>query len=271
MMTWPRLILDSYGGKQPIISLASMPRTVTDIVRSANINVHTAAIWMIVEVFRNLDLVSRVRAELDSITVAPAQSNAWIEEVMALPLLQSVYAEVLRLRVDVQTVFRDNREDIRINEWRFPRKSLLLVPARPAHMDEEYWNTRSGIHPLNRFWADRFLAYPDDLESGPSRLGRAEAHATQQKASKYSGGTPKFVTAGTSNSWIPYGVGERACPGRFFARREIMAFCAIMVQRFEVELVSLNAEEHVPTNDIFYGLGVQRPRDALPFRMRRRE
>lgn len=226
---------------------------------------------MIVEIFRNPELLARVRAEVESINTDYTESTKWIEEVMGLPLLQSVYAEVLRLRVDVQTVFRSNHGDFNINEWRFPEKSLLLVPTRPAHRDTDYWNTRDGKYPLDRFWADRFLAFPDDAESGPARpVSGAHNSKVKKNAANRSGGAPKFVSAGTTDSWIPYGVGERACPGRFFARREISAFCAMMVRDYEVELPSLDAESHVPNNDVFYGLGVQRPRDRFAFRMRRR-
>jgi cytochrome P450 len=221
---------------------------------------------MIIEIFRDPNLLARIRSDLDTIAESPQHTGSWIEELMALPLLQSVYAEVLRLRVDVQTVFRDNREDIRVNNWTFPKKSLLLVPTRPAHRDENYWNTRDGQYPLDRFWSDRFLEFPGEPRSGPSRAIRARSEAHRNGSGQ---GKPKFITAGTSDSWIPYGVGERACPGRFFAQREIVAFCAIIVQNYEVRLPGLDAISHVSANDVFYGLGVQRPRAALPFRMRR--
>jgi cytochrome P450 len=234
----------------------------------ANVNVHAAAIWMIIEIFRDPNLLARIRAELNTVQESPEDHCRWIEELMTLPLLQSVYAEVLRLRTDVQTVFRNNRDDIRINEWVIPKKNLLLVPTRPAHRDLSYWNTRQGQYPLDRFWSDRFLAYPGDAQSGPT-LQSHRRHEGVKDGQATSETTPKFVTSGTSDSWIPFGVGERACPGRFFAQREIVAFTAIMVQNFEIEFPTLNAEGHVPNNDVFYGLGVQRPKVTIPFRIRR--
>jgi cytochrome P450 len=220
---------------------------------------------MIVEVFRDPNLLRRVRSELDKISEAPEDHGRWVEELMALPLLQSIYAEMLRLRVDVQTVFRDNNKDIQINRWTFPKKSLLLVPTRLAHRDENYWNTCNGQYPLDRFWSDRFLTRHGDPESRPSRCARPQSELSKDESKQ----KPKFITAGTADSWIPYGVGERACPGRFFAQREIVAFCATMVRDYEIELFSLSAGVHVPANDLFYGLGVQRPRGTLPFRIRR--
>ena len=138
---------------------------------------------------------------------------------------------MLRLRVEVQTIFTSEHEDISINEWQFPKQSLIIVPAGPAHRDPSFWNTRNGKHPVDQFWADRFLANPDDPQSGPRKNAAADgkdpgktiSHAVADKTRL------KYVSSGLSNSYMPYGVGERMCPGRGFARREIVAFCALMV------------------------------------------
>jgi cytochrome P450 len=184
--------------------------------------------------------------------------------------MQSVHAEVLRLRVEVQSVFYSDREDIVINEWRFPKKSLVLVPTGPAHMDSNFWNTQDGEHPLNTFWADRFLAYPKDPQSGPRRktataLGKATQGRCQNLEDR---GEPRFISSGMADNYMPYGVGERTCPGRFFARREIVAFCANIVNDFDIEI--LTTEKIFESSSAFYGLGTQRPLKSVPFKIRRR-
>lgn len=195
----------------------------------------------------------------------------YIDQIMTLPLLQSIYAEVLRLRVKVQSVFRGKSEDITINEWKFPKGNLVLVPTEPAHMDSNSWNTKDGKYPLSQFWSDRFLIYPDDPDSGPrlpktTGLRKNKEHLT--RGCSVAPSTPKFSTAGLADMWIPYGIGERTCPGRFFARREILAFCATIVQEFDIALPRSNV--HIPSNSVFYGLGVQRPLHKLPFKIRKR-
>jgi len=222
---------------------------------------------MVIEIFKDPVLLQRVRAELETLTTTPDDRLKWIDELMHLPLLQSIYAEVLRLRTGVQTVFRDNREDIRINQWIFPKKTLVIVPTMEAHMDETYWSTRGGKYPLNRFWADRFLAYPDDPLSGPSRIPDP---AREKNASRYNRSGPRFVNVGSSDAFIPYGIGERTCPGRLFARREMVATCAMLVQGFDLELPSLKPDTYVPASGVMYGLGVLRPKGSQPFRIRRR-
>jgi len=233
---------------------------------SANINVHTAAIWTIVEVFRDPSLLSRIRAELAAANVTDIVSPEDIEKILALPLLQSVHSEVLRLRVEVQSVFTSEKEEIRINEWRFPKKSLILVPTGPAHRDPNFWNTRDGLFPLHTFWADRFLANSNDPGSGPIRKSEAAVAKALRKQSKDN--TPKYISAGMNDSFMPYGVGERTCPGRFFARREIVAFCAKVVNELDIEITS--TEKEFAISPAFYGLGTQRPLRNIPFRVRRR-
>ena len=48
----------------------------------------------------------------------------------------------------------------------------------------------------------------------------------------------KFISSGLAESFIPWGVGERICPGRGNARRTIIAVVAIMVERFDMEIFS---------------------------------
>lgn len=181
-----------------------------------------------------------------------------------------MYAEVLRLRVEVQSVFTSARDDILINEWRFPKKSLLLVPTGPAHRDEAFWNTKNGRHPLNQFWANRFLVYTNDPLSGPHKKAASEVRKCEQhqKEALRDLSRPKFLSSSLSNSFMPFGVGERMCPGRFLARREIVAFCALIVDRFDLEILS--AEDKFDISPTFYGFGTQRPQNKIPFKIRRR-
>ena len=229
------------------------------------------AVWAIIEVFRDKDLLSRVRAELASSGFHGITSSHALEDLLSLPLLQSVYSEILRLRVEVQTVLYNDQEDIRINEWRFPKKSIIVVPAGAAHRDSQFWNTKDGEHPVDRFWADRFLVYPNDPRSGPRKTSGDNSGKHHEKTVRFSTdpGVPKFVTSGLANSYMPYGVGDRTCPGRGFARREIISFCALMVDRLDMEIMS--TETSFALTPTFYGIGTQRPLNHIPFKVRKRK
>lgn len=270
MIASHRRILDFYGGKFHKPWAICLFININLRIR-ASINVHAAAIWTIIEVFRDKDLLIRVRAELKKASLENIDLAANIDRLLSLPLLQSIHAEVLRLRVEVQAVFDNEREDLSINEWVFPKKSILLVPTGVAHKDANFWNTKDGEYPLNRFWSDRFLAYPNDLTSGPRRVNPVDIdkikHNKPQNYHNLEG--PRFISSGLSDSYMPFGVGERTCPGRFFARRAIVAFCAKVVNDFDIEILS--TEKDFKISSAFYGLGVQRPLNQIPFRVRRRQ
>lgn len=229
------------------------------------------AIWTIIQVFRDRELLFRVRAELLAANFGEIISKEDIDKILSLPLLQSIYAEMLRLRVEVQTIFTSDQEDIRINEWRFPKKSLVVVPAGAAHRDPNFWNTKNGKHPLSEFWADRFLAYPNDPHSGPRKISIVDGSGMSEQLPHdvTERGNPKFVSSGLANSYMPYGVGERMCPGRGFSRREIITFCAFIVDRFDIEILSI--EKNFELNPAFYGIGTQRPLRKIPFKVRKRK
>ena len=227
------------------------------------------ALWNIVEIFRDSELLARVRVELKAANLQGIPHDQYMERVLSLPLLQSIHAELLRLRVQVQTIFSCDQHDIRVNEWRFPRKSLVVVPAGAAHRDSKVWNTKNGEHPLDQFWADRFLVHPDDPQSGPLKNGES-GRVTRTSEHTESPADPKrarFVTTGLSDSFIPWGIGERTCPGRGFARREIISVVAMMVEKFDIEI--LLSEQNFDMSGTYYGFGTQRPSRNIPFRIRR--
>ena len=155
------------------------------------------------------------------------------------------------------------RKDMKINEWIFPQNETVLIATTPAHMDENVWNTgKANEHPLNRFWADRFLIYPDDPSSGPKKRTDRDETFNSPK-----GSDPTFSLEGLEGSWIPYGGGFRACPGRHFAKREILMALAVMVTLFDIEVDGSSA---LQTDPRVNGLGTQRPKNPIPFRIRER-
>ncbi|KAL8835180.1 MAG: hypothetical protein Q9170_003426 [Blastenia crenularia] len=227
------------------------------------------AIWGILEIFKDQQLLHRVRTELEKMSFQDVIDDHQVEKLLAIPLLQSIYSELLRLRVEVQTIFFGNEEEFQINEWRIPKKSLVVVPAGDAHRDEKIWNTKNGQHPLDHFWSDRFLAYPNDPQSGPRKLARPKCDGSKCSPGSIQDDKPRFTSSGLADTFMPFGIGERTCPGRGFARREIITFCALVAHRYDIELVA--GKQHFETTKAFYGIGTQRPKDPVPFKIRLRK
>lgn len=225
-------------------------------------------VWSIVQVFKDQQLLCRVRKELADISFCGILDEENTERLLRIPLLQSIYSELLRLRVEVQTIFFSDKEDIHINEWRIPKGSIVVVPAGKAHTDPDFWNTRSGQFPLDQFWADRFLTYPDDPQSGPRKPTHSSDKYIDIAHEKSSGDKAKFVNRGLADSYMPYGIGERTCPGRGFARRAIITLCALVVDRYDIEFTPKSLDLKPTT--AFYGIGTQRVKGKIPFRIRQR-
>lgn len=119
-------------------------------------------------------------------------------------------------------------------------------------MDEKVWNTGSAkdCHPLAEFWADRFLVYPGNGASGPLNPSfrpqpapccpdQADA-ATQETTTpkqEEQGEDPIFTTEGLAGTWVSFGGGHRMCPGRHFAKVEMIVTFAMMCTMFDIELI----------------------------------
>ena len=198
-----------------------------------------------------------------------------IEELCSQPLLQSMFAETLRLRTIQFIVRGSDHDDIRINQWSIPKGELVAVDTHSAHTNAEIWSTGGpgNPHPIKSFWSDRFLIYPNDPHSGPLRSraqGANEAKNTDQAdlmQGEAKEGKPRFSIGGLSGAWVPFGGGRRQCPGRTFAKQEIILAASMFLTHFDVELVN----ETLPEPDMrYYGLGGLPPKKAIPCRIRRR-
>lgn len=147
------------------------------------------------------DLLARVREEVTSTCSHQSLEEMDLKTLSNNPLLASIYAETLRLYVKTFTIVSSPLEDVSLGNAHFPKGNLGLVNSHMAHMDSEFWNTKNESHPLQSFWAERFLTDPTDLSSGPSRLMRHESDSKKPHADV----APYFSLKGLEGSWIPYG------------------------------------------------------------------
>ena len=138
-----------------------------------------------------------------------------ISKLCNQPLLQSIYAETLRLRVALIVTRTPEHEDFNSGEWTFPRKQLMILSSRANAMNPNVWNagTPENPHPLPTFWADRFLIYPNNPTSGPLRkelTGEKTSHIAESASAEEPSQTgPRFSMDGVAGGWIPYGGGQR--------------------------------------------------------------
>lgn len=75
---------------------------------------------------------------------------------------------------------------------------------------------------------------------------------------------------GLSGAWLPFGGGSRQCPGRNFAKQEIILSFALIATMFDIELLEGTKKDSMQPDMKYYGLGTLPPKGKVPFRIRRR-
>ena len=204
---------------------------------------------MVAEVIRDPKLLLNVRSAIENSRIGsgPGILDFDFAKLCSEPLLQSIYVETLRLHV-ASFVFRGpDRKDLDLGGWRIPRDSAILVSSYSAQTDPKVWNVSDDPHcpPADMFWARRFLEETKGKE-------------------------PEFSLKGRSAAWIPYGGGQKICPGRHFAKQEMIVSLAILLTLFDIEMIDASAR--IPENDMAgLGFGALWPKSAMPVRMRRRD
>ncbi|PVH99415.1 cytochrome P450 [Periconia macrospinosa] len=242
----------------------------------------SAVYWLNYELYREEDLLSRIRLECASSTKAGdahCRASFNLPTLLKMPYLAASCAEMLRLRTHALITRIANADGMMINEWKLPAHSIMMTCTSVQHMNEELWNTRSHcsqLQPLSKYWPERFLEFPSDPRSGPTpsscpRLADPLHHsaASNNCASSIDivRDSPRLATKGLDGIYIPFGGGSHQCPGQKFAKAMITITTAFMVTMFDIEMES---SLEVPENGSQFGVGVLTPGEKTPCRIRRR-
>jgi cytochrome P450 len=118
--------------------------------------------WVLMELVRDKDLFNEIRAEVKTTIIKdPMTGKETIDthKLMGLPLLQSVFSEVLRLHMSFN-VMRQVKEPIKIDRYDVKTGTMLQVPMQVAHYNEKIWSTEG--HPADQFWAARHIKYVEE-------------------------------------------------------------------------------------------------------------
>ena len=150
------------------------------------------------------DTYVAVRAEVDEAVAQSGEDPKALAERLetACPLLMSIYTETLRVNTASASV-RSISEPTSIGGLTLPRGCMVIVPYRQLHFDQMVYDH------ADRFDAGRFV---------------------------------KKANLAKGASFRPFGGGVTYCSGRLVAQREVMAFVALALVRFNVELVLEEAD-----------------------------
>lgn len=178
-----------------------------------------------------------------------------VATLTTLPLLTSTFHETLRLYVDA-LVSREVTKDqiLPLEEGKNPRKvflekgSTVIAPSWLGHRDASAWSDP----PYDVFYPERFLK--QDPETGKTI----------------------FTTAGSNGKLFPFGGGKTICPGRVFAKQEVLASVAYVLLNFDLEFVEYVDEKGKRVNKFpglregFTGSGIIMMDGDLKVKMKRR-
>ncbi|KAM7190413.1 Cytochrome P450 [Rhypophila sp. PSN 637] len=244
---------------------------------AANANIIPATFWALFHVLQSPDVTARLRAE------AEASSNKTgdldMPTLCSKPLFNSVYQEGLRVCV-ATTVARSSvdKQAVTISgsggqRWTIPGDATVFSISWFGGHDESFWNRRRrGAHSVDSFWAERFMEINNnkwstakdnhDDDNDGSVPVRTTANANSEKAS----------STNMQGYMFPYGGGMSVCPGRFFAKQEMMAALAVLLLNFDIEITESEAAlNEVKCDKSYFPLGAMPPDRKVAMRIRRRE
>lgn len=214
--------------------------------------------WYIFEVLKDCNLYERMTAEVMScLPTKDPEVGRHLDSLLQQPLLQSAYAETLRLRVAIALPRTCERGDFELCGHKIKKDKHILVFTSPVMQDDAAW-ARAGkppLRPFEEFWADRFLA---------------PKNTSQQKTGTEDIKDLEFSLRGLAGRWMPYGGGQHLCPGRHYAKRQIIGSFSFLFANYELELLDMVGSSKVEPDMRWFPSGSLPPNKQVPFRIRKR-
>ncbi|KAF2197033.1 cytochrome P450, partial [Delitschia confertaspora ATCC 74209] len=256
-----------YALKMDFMSADARASEDLGLLFASNANVLPAVFWLLFEALKDPDLHNRMLQEVT--TCASIQGGGFdITKLSEQPLLQSSYAEVLRIRVAITMTRVNEFEDFTLAGYRIPRHKPIVIFSRTSALNEEAWVQagREITKPLDEFHAERFLIHPkthDREREKKKKVGISDNIAPKTNLDD----RLQFSLDGLAGCWIPYGGGQRMCPGRHFAKNEILGTFALLCTKYDIELQDMDTGK-VQSDFGWYPVGSLPPVCKVPFRIR---
>lgn len=241
------------------------------IIWAMNTNTVPAIFWAVIHCYRDPELLSRVRAEVEKARIDSDQAPFFdVRKLTESPLLQSICSEILRLYVAAFIPRGSTHDDVTVlDNYKIPKGQFIAVDSYTAHRDTETWNTGrdEGSHPLDTFWADRFIIDEKNGLDGPLKPSTEGGCPRKQVDSDDKAACPRYSMEGLSGAWLPFGGGKHQCPGRYFARREMMVCLAVLCSEYDFEFHNIG---EVAVDHSFFGIGTMPSKGDVPVTIKRR-
>ena len=240
-----------------------------------------ATFWLFWHMMRDHSLLAQATSEANACRTYDSTEPLCFDttKLCNQPLLQSSYAETLRMYVAVYIIRKPEYEDAQVLDYKIPKDKMIVVSSAMAHMDKRNWNL--GVmeeHPVETFWAGRFLSHSDNTHRSPSVSSGNKTYCTSSRPnstrllseiSNPSPSEPRFSLNGYSGAWVPFGGGIHQCPGRHWVKLQMLLSFAIINANFDIEF--LDGERKLRVDMAKYGLGALQPAEKARFRIKRKK
>lgn len=176
-----------------------------------NGNAYKLCFWILAHLLHNPVLLSTIKTEVASAIDAHTPAHEISGRLDSCRELDAVFHEVLRL-ISSSMAVRNVAHPMDVGGKTLSKGTKILVPFRQIHFNKAVWGENA-----HDFDPKRFLGVQAKEELSAVR-------------------NPNFR---------PFGGGTTVCPGRFLARREVLAFVGLALVRFDISLDATSDESHV--------------------------
>ncbi|KAI1848909.1 hypothetical protein JX266_005337 [Neoarthrinium moseri] len=224
-------------------ALREVARSELSFLFAGIVNATTSTFWIILQIFADPNILSRVRDEIVSSVGEDGEGTRVLNVEMLkdqCPVLMAVYRECLRLNSDNNSIRIVKEPTILADRYYLAKDSVVQIAGGVIHADQSIWGSN-----VDEFDHGRFLGQGTGL--------------TKEKEKQYH---PAAFRA--------FGGGKTLCPGRHFATYEILSFVALIVLQFDMESPD-GGEIKVPKkNDAVLPVHILEPREAVKLVVRPR-
>ncbi|EEP81767.1 predicted protein [Uncinocarpus reesii 1704] len=195
-----------------------------------NANAIPIGVWMMIHCLVDPNVKRRVLSAIES--CRKPEGDIDMHRIVTHTYLKSVFLEALRYGVAAPTV-RDVLETTQIGEYTFHKGSVIHLPSRILHMDDEVWCSKGATVSASSFWSERFLdpEQNENIENAGAGFSKAAADPIALPV-----GTRSKDIRDRMPAFRAFGGGNHLCPGRHFALYEIVAGMATMFTMFDIEV-----------------------------------
>lgn len=116
-----------------------------------NANTIPVCTWAVMQLVKDPDLLCAAREEVETTCMTdPATGHRTIdaEKLVALPLIQSFYVEIIRMHMSVN-VTRELVQPLQVEGYTLAPGAILQAPTEISHYKESVWSADG--HPASEF------------------------------------------------------------------------------------------------------------------------